>query len=133
MMTGTDLAFLPATELATQIRLGAVSPVEAIEAAIVQIEALNPIVNAVCTVDSDSARAAAVRAEAAQRRGDPLGPLHGLPIGLKDLTETANLRTTYGSRLYEHNVPVEDALLVRRLKAAGGIVIGKTNAPEFAA
>ncbi len=81
----------------------------------------------------EQARAAARDAEEAVRRGEPLGPLHGVPIGLKDMTETAGLRTTYGSKLYEHNVPSEDALLVQRLKAAGGIIIGKTNTPEFAA
>jgi amidase len=132
-MDCTEIAFLPATELVERIRSRDVSPVEVIEAAFGQIEALNPIVNAVVTPAYDQARAAAREAEAAIMRGDRLGPLHGVPIGLKDMTETAGLRTTYGSKLYEHNVPEDDALLVTRLKDAGGIIVGKTNTPEFAA
>ena len=139
-MKSTDIALLPAVEVAARIRAGELSSVEVVEAAIGQIEALNSIVNAVVTPAFEQARAAARAAEEAVRRGDPsassgqaLGPLHGLPIGLKDMTETAGLRTTYGSKLYEHNVPTEDALLVTRLRRAGGIVIGKTNTPEFAA
>jgi len=128
-----EIAFLPATEVAARIRARDVSPVEVIEAAIGQIEAINPLVNAVVTPAFEQARAAARAAEAAVLQGDAVGPLHGLPIGLKDMTETAGLRTTYGSKLYQHNVPNEDALLVTRLKQAGGIVVGKTNTPEFAA
>jgi amidase len=129
----SEIAFLPATELAARIRSRDLSPVEAIDAARAQFEALNPIVNAVVTPAYDQARVEAGRAEQAVLRGDAVGPLHGVPIGLKDLTETAGLRTTYGSKLFEDHVPTEDALLVQRLKAAGGIVVGKTNAPEFAA
>jgi amidase len=132
-MRRSDIAFLTATEQAARIRAREISPVEVVEAAIDQIEALNPIVNAVVTPAYEQARTAATAAEAAAMHGDALGPLHGLPIGLKDMTETAGLRTTYGSKLYEHNVPDTDALLVTRLKQAGGIVIGKTNTPEFAA
>jgi amidase len=132
-MNPSEIAFLPAVELVTRIRARELTPVEAIEAAIGQIEALNPIVNAVVTPAFEQARAEARAAEAAVVRGDRIGPLHGVPIGLKDMTETAGLRTTYGSKLYEHNLPTVDALLVTRLKQAGGIIIGKTNTPEFAA
>src|SRR5437763_6742236 len=132
-MDRSDIAFLPATELAARLRAHELSPVEAIEAAFGQIEALNSIVNAVVTPAYEPARAAAQAAERALQRGDEVGPLHGVPIGLKDMTETAGLRTTYGSKLYEHNVPDADALLVTRLKQAGGIIIGKTNTPELAA
>src|SRR6266496_3158615 len=132
-MRRSDIPFLTATDLATRIRTREISPVEAVDAAFGQIEAYNPIVNAVVTPAYEQALAAAKLAEAAVQRGDPLGPLHGVPIGLKDMTETAGLRTTYGSKLYEHNVPDTDALLVTRLKQAGGIIIGKTNTPEFAA
>ena len=128
-----EIAFLPATELAARIRARELSPVEVVEAAIGQIERLNPLVNAVVTPAFEQARADAKAAEMAILNGDEVGRLHGLPIGLKDMTETAGLRTTYGSKLYEHNVPTEDALLVTRLKQAGGIIIGKTNTPEFAA
>jgi amidase len=128
-----QIAFLPAVELAARIRARDVSPVEAIQAAQAQYEALNPAVNAVVTPNYQQALLQAQEAEAAVLCGDQLGPLHGVPIGLKDMTEAAGIRTTYGSKLYEHNVPDADALLVTRLKQAGGIVIGKTNTPEFAA
>ena len=132
-MNQSEIAFLPATELVARIRSRELSPVEVIDAVAAHYERLNPIVNAVVTPAYEQARAIAREAEEAVRRRDELGPLHGVPIGLKDMTETAGLRTTYGSKLYEHNVPAEDALLVQRLKAAGGIIVGKTNTPEFAA
>ena len=132
-MNPFEIAFLPAVELVARIRARELSPIEAVDAAFAQYAALNPILNAVVTPAYEQARAAARAAEEAVRRGDELGPIHGVPIGLKDMTETAGLRTTYGSKLYEHNVPAEDALLVQRLKAAGGIIVGKTNTPEFAA
>ena len=132
-MNQSKIAFLSAVELAARIRERELSPVEVVEAAFGQIEALNPVVNAVVTPAYEQARAAAREAEAAVGRGGELGPLHGLPIGIKDITETAGLRTTYGSKLYEDNVPEVDALVVARLKQVGGIIIGKTNTPEFAA
>jgi len=132
-MNPSEIAFLPAVEQAARIRSRELSPVEVLDAALAQYEALNPIVNAVVTPAYEQARTLARAAEQAVMRGEDLGPLHGLPIGLKDMTETAGLRTTYGSMLYEHNVPDVDALLVTRLKQAGGIIVGKTNTPEFAA
>jgi amidase len=87
----------------------------------------------VCTVAADSARKAARTAEQLVISGGKLGPLHGIPVGIKDVTPTAGIRTTYGSRLYADHVPDHDAEIVRRLKAMGAIVIGKTNTPEFAA
>ena len=132
-MNPFEIAFLPAVELVARIRARELSPIEAVDAVFAQYAALNPILNAVVTPAYEQARAAAREAEEAVRRGDELGPLHGVPIGLKDMTETAGLRTTYGSKLYEHNVPAADALLVTRLKQAGGIIVGKTNTPEFAA
>jgi amidase len=132
-MDPSEIAFLPAVEQAARIRRRELSPVEVIDAALGQYERYNPLVNAVVTPAYEQARELARAAEQALMRGDEVGPLHGLPIGLKDMTETAGLRTTYGSKLYEHNVPDVDALLVTRLKQAGGIVVGKTNTPEFAA
>jgi len=132
-MSAAEIAFLSAVEAAAKIRDRELSPVEVIDAALAQYGALNPVVNAVVTPAYEQARTLAREAEQAVMRGDALGPLHGLPIGLKDMTETAGLRTTYGSMLYEHNVPEADALLVTRLKQAGGIIVGKTNTPEFAA
>ncbi len=94
---------------------------------------MNPKLNAIVTLAADAARTSAKDAEAAVMRGDALGALHGLPVAIKDVTPTAGIRTTYGSPLFRDNVPTEDAEAVRRLKAAGAIVLGKTNTPEFAA
>ena len=132
-MDDLALAFISTTELRRLIRERALSPVELTEALLRQVERVNPVVNAFCTVAADQALAAARAAEAAVMRGDPLGLLHGIPVGIKDMVPTAGIRTTYGSRLYADNVPTEDALEVARLKQAGAIVLGKTNTPEFAA
>ena len=132
-MNDLELAFTPATELRRLVRARQVSPVEVVEAILRRIERVNPTVNAYVTVAADQALAAARDAEAAVLRGDPLGPLHGVPVSLKDLTTTAGIRTTYGSKLFADNVPSVDALEVTRLKAAGAIVLGKTNTPEFGA
>ena len=129
---GTDeLALMSATDLAAAIRARRVSPVEAVEAVLRRIERVNPTLNAYCTVVAESAREAARAAEAAVVRGDALGPLHGVPFSVKDLVITRGVRTTFGSRIFEQNVPREDAPLVERLKAAGGIMVGKTTTPEF--
>jgi Asp-tRNA(Asn)/Glu-tRNA(Gln) amidotransferase A subunit family amidase len=92
---------------------------------------VNPTINAFCTVAAEAARAQARLAEAAVVRGDVLGPLHGVPISFKDLTATAGIRTTYGSRIWEHHIPKADAPVVERARRAGAIVLGKTNTPEL--
>jgi amidase len=97
-----------------------------------QIDVVNPQVNAIVTLARDAALWEARRATAALKRGATLPPLFGVPVGIKDVTPTRGLRTTYGSKLFESHVPDEDALVVQRLRAAGAIVIGKTNTPEFA-
>jgi len=125
-----DLTGMDAVTLAAAIRQGQVSPVEAVSAALDRIAARADL-NAFITVTAESALAAAREAEAAARRGDALGPLHGVPISVKDLTLTAGVRTTMGSALYEEFVPGEDAVAVARVKAAGAILIGKTTTPEF--
>lgn len=127
-----DLTRKSAVELAALIRSKALSPVELLDASLATIERVNPTLNAVVTLATDQARAAAQEAEAAVMRGDTLGSLHGLPIGVKDVTRTAGIRTTFGSPLFKDYVPEEDAEAVRRLKAAGAIVLAKTNTPEFA-
>jgi len=124
---------LPARELARLVREKRASPVEVLEAHLTAIERANPQVNAVVTVAADLARAAALAAEGAVMRGEALPPLHGVPVGIKDITPTAGIRTTWGSTLFADHVPAEDAEVVKRLKRAGCIVIGKTNTPEFAA
>src|SRR5262249_35354689 len=133
-MTDTDLCFTPATKLAAMIRRGAVSPVEVVQAVLARVERVNPRLNAYCTVAAEPALEAAKKATAAaKRRSARLGPLHRVPVAIKDLTPTKGIRTTWGSKIYEHHVPSEDALVVTRLKAAGAIVLGKTNTPEFGA
>src|SRR5258707_3183373 len=122
-----------AVELASLIATKAVSPVEVLDAHLATIARVNPKLNAIVTLVADAARGSAKEAEAAVMRGDKLGALHGLPVVIKDITPTAGIRTTYGSPLFRDNVPTEDAEVVRRLKAAGVIVLGKTNTPEFAA
>lgn len=106
---------------------------EALEAHLARIERVNPAVNAIVTLVPDKARAWAREADERQARGEPLGPLHGLPVAHKDLVDTAGIRTTRGSPYYRDNVPATDALIVKRIRAAGGITIGKTNTPEFGA
>jgi amidase len=126
------LARQTARELARLIRTRAVSPVEVLDAHLKVIEQINPKLNAIVTLATDQALDAARRAESAVMKGEPLGPLHGLPVAIKDVTPTAGIRTTFASPLYQDHVPVEDAEVVRRLKAAGAIVLAKTNTPEFA-
>ncbi|WP_454731298.1 MULTISPECIES: amidase [Cupriavidus] len=109
------------------------SPVELLDACIDRIEAVNPLINAVTATCYERARGEARAAEQAVMRGDALGLLHGLPLGVKDLEATAGLLTTYGSPLYRGNVPAQDNVLVARLRAAGAIVTGKTNVPEMGA
>ena len=132
-MNKTDMGFMPATEMIAAIKKKTLSPREIVEALLARVEKINPKVNAYCTVVPEMALEAAKKAEAEIRQGGKLGPLHGIPVSIKDLTLTAGIRTTFGSKIFEHHVPTEDALIVQRLKAAGAIVIGKTNTPEFGA
>ncbi|MCB1272835.1 MAG: amidase [Leucobacter sp.] len=123
---------MSACELAAAYRAGTLSPVDAVEAVLERLERLNPALNAFVTVTADAARAEAQ--EAARRfaqGGDDLPPLLGVPITVKDLVETAGVRTTYGAVAYADNVPASDAIAWGRLKAAGAILIGKTTTPEF--
>jgi amidase len=123
---------LSASELARRLERGELSAAELIAASLERVERLNPQINAVVTLNEralDDARALDVR----RARGEMPGPLFGLPVGIKDVTPVACLRTTYGSPLYRDHVPAEDALVVRRIREAGGVILGKTNTPEFAA
>ena len=132
-MTDRDLCFVPATALQRLYRARKVSPLEVMQAVLARIDAVNPRVNAYVTVARESALAGARKATAALTRRGALGPLHGVPVSIKDLTPTKGIRTTSGSKIFEHHVPEEDALYVLRLKRAGAIVVGKTNTPEFGA
>src|ERR1700687_15655 len=130
--THSEICFMRATDLAAMIRDKRLSAREVMEAHLRQIERVNPKVNAIVTlVNEDQLMAQARAADEIIAKGKSLGPLHGLPVGLKDLTETMGIRTTYGSPLYRDHVPDFDALVVERMKNAGAIVVGKTNTPEF--
>ncbi len=125
---------LPRTilELAPLLRQKKISPLELIQECLEHIEKQNPALNAFITVTAESALAAARTAEAEITRGDWRGPLHGIPIALKDLIDTAGVRTTAASERHKDRVPTEDAEVVRRLKQAGAIIVGKNNLHEFA-
>jgi amidase len=122
-----------ATELAAAIRRRELSCVEVMQAHLARIEAVNPLLNAIVTLDPELGLREAAAADAALGRSEAPGPLHGLPMAIKDLEDTAGMRTTYGSPIYRDHVPTADTLMVARLRRAGAIVVGKTNTPEFGA
>jgi amidase len=126
----TEPADLDAVEARRLIETSELSPVELLESCIARIELVDPALNAMVTRAFDRARTEARAAEAAVRAGDPLGPLHGLPVAIKDIQATEGIRTTYGSADFADNIPTQDDGIVERVRAAGGIVIGKTNVPE---
>ena len=128
-----DLCGLPARRLAELVRGRAVSAREVVQAHLDRIDRFNPRVNAVVTCVPDAALAAADAADADLAAGRAVGPLHGLPVVHKDLFVTAGIRTTFGSRAFEHHVPDETALIVERERAAGAVTLGKTNTPELGA
>jgi amidase/aspartyl-tRNA(Asn)/glutamyl-tRNA(Gln) amidotransferase subunit A len=131
MNEATELCFLPATKLAARIRKREVSPVEVVTACLNRIEARNPAVNAYTLVLAEAAMDAARAAEQAVMSGKPLGPLHGVPIAVKDLDDLAGVPTSMGSLAVRNRVPRRSAAMVERLLAAGAIPLGKTNTPEF--
>ena len=122
-----DIAFSSTTELAAAIKRGAVSASDALDAQLAQIDKHNPALNAVIMLDVDGARKRAAQADSARKRGEFWGPLHGVPFTLKDAHETEGLRTTVGFPPFAKYVPAQDSVVVARLKAAGAILIGKTN------
>jgi aspartyl-tRNA(Asn)/glutamyl-tRNA(Gln) amidotransferase subunit A len=130
-MNSTDLCYTPATELLRLIRSKALSPVDLTRAVLERIERLNPTLNAFCTITADAALEAARAAEQALLKGGVLGALHGIPFSIKDLTLTKGVRSMSGSFIFEHRIPNVDPPVVRRLKEAGGIMVGKTTTPEF--
>jgi amidase len=132
-MTGDDLCDLTAVALAARIRRKQVSAREVMTAHLARIDRVNPKINAIVTLVADRAMAGAKAADELQARGGALGPLHGLPVAHKDLVNTAGVRTTYGSPLFRDNVPTTDALIVKRIRAAGAVMLGKTNTPEWGA
>src|SRR5712691_5427555 len=127
-----DVAFLTISELSELIRSRKVSPVEITRTILERIEKLNPTLNAYITVTSDLAMKSAHEAESEIQQKKWRGPLHGVPVALKDLFDTAGVRTTAASALFKDRVPDQDAEVTRRLKAAGAVIVGKTNLHEFA-
>ena len=130
-MNATDLCFTPATELARAVRRKEISPVEVTEAVLARIEAVNPRINAFCTPTPEIALREARTVEADLAAGRALGPLAGVPYSVKDLVITKGVRTMRGSPIYRDWVPEEDTPAVERLRAAGGVMLGKTTSPEF--
>jgi Asp-tRNA(Asn)/Glu-tRNA(Gln) amidotransferase A subunit family amidase len=126
-----ELAFAPSYKLVEMMKSKKLSPVELMECILRRIKELNPKLNAYLTVAEEEAMLGAKQAEAAISQGQNLGPIHGLPVAIKDLYLTKGIRTTSGSLVYKDFVPSKDGLLAERLKAAGAIIIGKTNTPEF--
>lgn len=126
----TAIADLAAIDLAAAIRARRISPIEAVEAALARIEERKEL-NAFMAIPAERARAEARRAEEALASGEPVGPLHGVPFSVKDLTNTEGVATTQGSALFAGTVPTADAVAVARARAAGAILIGKTTTPEF--
>lgn len=133
MSTTDEITGMTATAMAKAIRERHLSAVEVVEAHLARIEAANPKVNAIVTLDAEGALRRARQADEAQAHGETLGPLHGLPVVHKDTELTRGMRTTFGSQIYKDFVPTESTLIVERQEQAGAISLGKTNTPEFAA
>ena len=130
-MNDVDICYLPAVELADAIRSKTVSPVEVTSAVVAHIEALEPKLNAFATFTPERALDGAKAAEQAVVDGESLGPLHGVPVTLKDLTTTKDVPTQRGSKIFADHIPDTDAVIVGRVKNAGAIVLGKTTTSEF--
>ena len=131
-MTDSDLLFTPAAKAAALIRSRKLSPVEYVDAVLKAIERANPKLNCFREVTAKQARIDARRAEEAVSRGEKLGPLHGVPVSIKDLLDVEGVPTRHGSAIFADNPPAaSDDITVARLKAAGAIIVGKANSPEF--
>ena len=130
-MVSDELVWRSGLDLAAMIRKKEISPVEITEALLTRIDGLNPRLNAFCLVTPDVARVAAREAEIAVMKREPIGPLHGVPVSIKDVLYTRGIRTTGGSRLFAELMPEEDAIAVARLRAARAVILGKTNTSEF--
>ncbi|AXS40099.1 amidase family protein [Breoghania sp. L-A4] len=129
----SDPADLTAIETRRLIGARKLSPVELAEACIARTQAINPAVNAIVATNFDSLRAQARKAEEQVLKGEPLGPVHGLPFGVKDMIDVVGLPTTFGSELFRDNVAARDDAIVAAMRRAGAVVLGKTNNPEFSA
>ncbi|MBY8985389.1 MAG: amidase [Candidatus Lokiarchaeota archaeon] len=130
-MNKEDICFMPAWEMKEKIKNQELSSQEITEALIERIMRLNPIINAYCTPTFDMAREMAKMADDRVKKNESIPSLNGIPTSIKDLMPVKGVRTTYGSKIFENNIPDEDAITVKRLKNAGCVILGKTNTPEF--
>ncbi len=130
-MEKEDIFYMPAYEMREKINTQEITSEEITEIIIERIEKINPIINAYCTPTFDLARELAKKADQAVKNGEKLGLLNGVPISIKDETETKGIRTTYGSKLMENNIPGTDAIFIKRLRDSGVVILGKTNTPAF--
>ena len=129
--SANEICRMDAVTLAAKIRAKELSPTEVTEAVLTRLDKLNPVLGAFCTPTHDVARQQAKAVEADIMAGRTVGPLAGVPVGIKDLVETKGIKTTSGSIIYQNYIPTEDDVVVERLKSAGAIIIGKTNVPEL--
>ena len=130
-MNKEEICFLPAFEMKEKIASQELSSIEITEAIIERIEKINPIINAYCTTTFDLARDMAKEADKRVKKGEKLGLLNGIPTSIKDLNQVKGVRTTFGSKIYEFNIPQEDSIAIARLRKEGCVILGKTNTPEF--
>ena len=131
-MDALEICYMSAGQLSGLIKSKEISPVEVIDAHLARIEATEPVLNSFITLLPDEARAAARRAEADIQAGKYRGPLHGIPVGLKDLFNTAGVRTTSGSKIFDNFIPTEDCTVAIKFREAGSILLGKLNMHQFA-
>ena len=127
-MSSDDLAFAPAWRIREMVASKEVSPRELVDLFLKRIEDLDPKLHSYLTVSAEEARAAAARAEEAVSRGEDLGPLHGVPVSIKDLEFSKGIRSTMGCYVFRDHVPDEDSVVVERVKNAGAIILGKKPA-----
>ena len=130
-MNKEEICFMSATEMLEKINTQELTSQEITETIIERIEKINPIINAYCTTTFDLAREMAKIADERVKKDESIPALNGIPTSIKDLVPVKGVRTTYGSKIFEHNIPEEDAVVVKRLKSAGCVILGKTNTPEF--
>ena len=130
-MNKEEICFLPAFEMKEKIASQELSSIEITEAIIERIERINPLINAYCTTAFDLARDMAKEADHRVKKGEKLGLLNGIPTSIKDLNQVKGVRTTFGSKIYEHFIPEEDSIAIARLRKEGCVILGKTNTPEF--
>ncbi|MBY9012319.1 MAG: amidase, partial [Candidatus Lokiarchaeota archaeon] len=130
-MKKEEICYMPAYKMVNAIKNQEITSEEITETIIERIERINPIINAYCTPTFDLARELAKKSDDKVKKGEKLGPLNGIPTSIKDLNKTGGIRTTFGCIIFEDNVPDQDEFIVKKLKDAGIVLLGKTNSPAF--